>query len=85
MHLKISSAKWRPFCLGLNVLSNITATSMGRDGSQKGNQGMSHYPVSNNVCEHIQRVDATFNIYGPSGTQILDAVFHLAICICIGI
>ena len=22
MHLKMSSAKWRPFCLGLNVLSN---------------------------------------------------------------
>ena len=22
MHLKISSGKWRPFCLGLNVLSN---------------------------------------------------------------
>ena len=21
MHLKISSAKWRPFCLGLNVLN----------------------------------------------------------------
>ena len=24
MHLKISSAKWRPFCLGLNVLNLIT-------------------------------------------------------------
>ena len=23
MHLKMSSAKWRPFCLGLNVLSKI--------------------------------------------------------------
>ena len=23
MHLKLSSAKWRPFCLGLNVLSQI--------------------------------------------------------------
>ena len=22
MHLKILSAKWRPFCLGLNVLTN---------------------------------------------------------------
>ena len=22
IHLKMSSAKWRPFCLGLNVLSN---------------------------------------------------------------
>ena len=22
MHLKMSSAKWRPFCLGLNVLTN---------------------------------------------------------------
>ena len=25
MHLKISSAKWRPFCLGLNVLSTRRA------------------------------------------------------------
>ena len=24
MHLKISSAKWRPFCLGLNVLTCLT-------------------------------------------------------------
>ena len=24
MHLKISSAKWRPFCLGLNVLRDIS-------------------------------------------------------------
>ena len=24
MHLKMSSAKWRPFCLGLNVLSTPT-------------------------------------------------------------
>ena len=23
MHLKMSSAKWRPFCLGLNVLTNL--------------------------------------------------------------
>ena len=27
MHLKISSAKWRPFCLGLNVLKIILATN----------------------------------------------------------
>ena len=26
MHLKMSSAKWRPFCLGLNVLTHITDT-----------------------------------------------------------
>ena len=25
MHLKISSVKWRPFCLGLNVLSDLTS------------------------------------------------------------
>ena len=24
MHLKMSSAKWRPFCLGLNVLNSFT-------------------------------------------------------------
>ena len=26
MYLKMSSGKWRPFCLGLNVLSCLTAT-----------------------------------------------------------
>ena len=26
MHLKISSANWRPFCLGLNMLINTNAT-----------------------------------------------------------
>ena len=41
MHLKISSAKWRPFCLGLNVLTlthilitnqNINIQNLGRNG-----------------------------------------------------
>ena len=26
MHLKMSSAKWLPFCLGLNVLNNLKST-----------------------------------------------------------
>ena len=26
MHLKVSSAKWRPFCLGLNVLTMLQTT-----------------------------------------------------------
>ena len=28
MHLKISSAKWRPFCLGLNVLIQVSQGQM---------------------------------------------------------
>ena len=28
MHLKMSSGRWRPFCLGLNVLTKITETSI---------------------------------------------------------
>ena len=28
MHLKMSSAKWRPFCLGLNVLMTLWGTSL---------------------------------------------------------
>ena len=24
MHLKVASAKWRPFCLGLNVLNMVS-------------------------------------------------------------
>ena len=39
MHLKISSAKWRPFCLGLNVLNKIMAkTPDRRDDSTQGIQ-----------------------------------------------
>ena len=29
MHLKMSSAKWRPFCLGLNVFNEISGTLHG--------------------------------------------------------
>ena len=30
MHLKVSSAKWRPFCLGLNVLIRIISLALGQ-------------------------------------------------------
>ena len=39
MHLKMSSAKWRPFCLGLNVLkqsSNITTNASHKKYSESG-------------------------------------------------
>ena len=29
MHLKMSSGKWRPFCIGLNVLTNVSKTGQG--------------------------------------------------------
>ena len=29
MHLKMSSAKWRPFCLGLNVLNDTKELACG--------------------------------------------------------
>ena len=35
MHLKMSSGKWRPFCLGLNVLMSMTVTRFSWKG-QKG-------------------------------------------------
>ena len=38
MHLKMASAKWRPFCLGLNVIN------CGWNGSQ------SCYPTTDRVC-----------------------------------
>ena len=31
MHLKMSSAKWRPFCLGLNVLNSVFIVDWGPD------------------------------------------------------
>ena len=33
MHLHVSSAKWRPFCLGLNVSTNVDLLSTGALGS----------------------------------------------------
>ena len=42
MHLKMSSAKWRPFCLGLNMLSNLGLVTphglidLGNTGSANG-------------------------------------------------
>ena len=34
MHLKMSSGKWRPFCLSLNVLKDLWGTSMKPEISQ---------------------------------------------------
>ena len=34
MRLKVSSAKWRPFCLSLNVLTNFQTCAMSRDHLQ---------------------------------------------------
>ena len=36
MHLKMSSAKWRPFCLGLNVLMGCVMTFMWGDCGDRG-------------------------------------------------
>ena len=34
MHLKMSSAKWRPFCLGLNVIFFVQNKTLGLSGSK---------------------------------------------------
>ena len=33
MHLKMSSGKWRPFCLGLNVLTSLSLATLYKDVS----------------------------------------------------
>ena len=40
MHLKMSSAKWRPFCLGLNVLINYAI-----NGSGNGQSPLWHHAI----------------------------------------
>ena len=47
MRLKVSSAKWRPFCLGLNVLSQ--KVKMFSDKVWKGQRSLPYFRVSCNV------------------------------------
>ena len=42
MHLKMDSAKWRPFCLGLNVLSDLVWWCHDRSGVRTCNAHLSH-------------------------------------------
>ena len=65
-HLKISSGKWRPFCLGLNVLNNLQALwwpAYKRGGSVKG-------PHHRLLCRHhftmVGRVIVDVVVYGAN-------------------
>ena len=59
MHLKLSSGKWRPFCLGLSVLicgchhqlmGRVRTVTMGMDVKQGISQGGNLYQMTKNAC-----------------------------------
>ena len=52
MYLKMSSAKWRPFCLGLNVLNTMYGLSDGR---------VYLHPDSPNTGAHWMKQDIIFS------------------------
>ena len=80
MHLKVSSAKWRPFCFGLNVLTNTSrgrrqaddtcptqrCSSIARTGSARSR--MLYWPTSSGshraARQHNRRVDIN-NMINP--------------------
>ena len=51
IHLKMSSAKWRPFCLRLNVLTLTHRYTACRSYQQKGNVDL-HYYISSFAINH---------------------------------
>ena len=65
MHLKMSSAKWQPFCLGLNVLSQIDATlkSTGTNELKMPSVKWQPFCFSLNV---LSQIDATLQSTGTN-------------------
>ena len=51
MHLKMSSAKWRPFCLGLNVLFAFVLTVLSHHFSNSRFQACPHGIWSQPLCD----------------------------------
>ena len=44
MHLKMASAKWRPFCFGLNVLKVNGLPALPADGHTTGDMDIAQSP-----------------------------------------
>ena len=59
MHFKMSSAKWRPFCLGFNVFNTKIIIPSEQQTQYLG------YMVS--TCGHVYSSIVTFRIYWPCG------------------
>ena len=60
MRLKVSSAKWRPFCLGLNVLSKWRATVRPNLPSTKENRNK-HWPTDLHTCTMLIYIITIFD------------------------
>ena len=53
MYLKMSSAKWRPFCLGLNVLNK-------QDGAMTWERFLHYWPFVRGICWRIPVTKASY-------------------------
>ena len=61
MRLKVSSAKWRPFCLGLNVLNlNNQSISQSISQSMTPEQNVQNFAYKIFVVHHCERIDLYF-------------------------
>ena len=64
MHLKMSSAKWRPLCLGLNVLTSIgTGVGSPQDWNDVSIPSQNYTRVNHNDEVHIMKSDQIMLIY----------------------
>ena len=73
MHLKGSSAKWRPFCLGLNVLSNTAcSTAMTMISHESYHEHMKEAPYLTHPKEKVCNVYQTEPLFwtGKSLIQV---------------
>ena len=64
MHLKLSSVKWRPFCLGLNVL-NIVVTVNGSHHWARAltYSTMIYIQISNQIILCVSSIDLLFPVW----------------------
>ena len=65
MRLKVSSAKWRPFCLGFNVLKQPVSPKYAKETSHYSYVKSSASRLSNNLFMVISKNTSKLRITGP--------------------
>ena len=84
MHLKMSSGRWRPFCLGLNVLNHFSSSALwGWRGIVVPLVGGQVYSAGSRVCRRHIISETAGRIFSIQSTMIcLDPKFCNAMVIC---
>ena len=62
MYLKLSSAKWWPFCLGLNVLNDV---------NKRGPLALRQSHHSNNTTKVMLKISGTVSVFTMSAISVV--------------